>query len=369
MVFCGILFVAGGLFLVSIIYQNEEKKYAEKVKEHVEEVAIALKEHVEQSVKEGLTEKIGARCISVTLREEWDKFVGDAKLEDGRELDITASAHEGGKVLYTYIFKRGYEYKCKHHIDQVSLRFNESKTDGKLSGRVWNDESHPIRGFVAIEIIDKNSQVYHTGRQLVYGPDNSDLHTARLFVTDAEILIFCPDWIPVGKNYKFSYVAEGLLFKEMASAKIEFFNLADYEPRFLPYTYDYHETQKYNIELLKSIPIKLTTGKILLADINMVDMYKVDNFSEEGKHAKEYVDNFSEEGKHAKEYFEVAKTGTGIRQAQAMFNLGVLYETGQEVKKDTAKAIYWYKESAKHGYKSAQEKLVELGVAYPAGAE
>jgi len=80
-------------------------------------------------------------------------------------------------------------------------------------------------------------------------------------------------------------------------------------------------------------------------------------------------DDFTEIGEHAKKYLEVAKTGTGLLQALAMFNLGVLYETGQEVKKDTNQAIYWYEESAKHGYKNAQEKLIKLGIVDPAKAE
>ncbi len=147
-----ILFIMGGLFFVS--YQrgssfvaNEKKRLADEARKLANEVANEVKKHVEHSVKEGLTEEIGARCISVALWEAWEnKFVGDAKLEDGRELDITASANDGGQVRYAYIFKQGYEYKCKHHIDQVSLRFNEPKTHGTLNGRVWNDESHPIKG-------------------------------------------------------------------------------------------------------------------------------------------------------------------------------------------------------------------------------
>ncbi|GAF75586.1 unnamed protein product, partial [marine sediment metagenome] len=142
--------VVGGLFLL----QPFITKTREEISRTLEETRGILgstatnvkKKNIEDTVKSGLTEEIGVLCISVTLIEESkNNFVGDAKLEDGRELQVTATA-EGGYVRYRYLTKQGYEYKCKHHIDQVSLRFNESKTYGTLSGRVWNDESHPIRG-------------------------------------------------------------------------------------------------------------------------------------------------------------------------------------------------------------------------------
>ncbi|GAJ17779.1 unnamed protein product, partial [marine sediment metagenome] len=43
--------------------------------------------------------------------------------------------------------------KCKHRIDQIKLRILASATKGALYGSVWNDESHPVRGFVVIQFI------------------------------------------------------------------------------------------------------------------------------------------------------------------------------------------------------------------------
>lgn len=206
---------------------------------------------VEKTIKVGLTEEIGVPCISVTLIEgSKNNFVGDAKLEDGREFNITATT-EGDRVRYYSILKPGYEYKCKHHINQITLRIN----DGTLSGKVWNDESHPISGFVAIEFIDKNDKVYFVGCEPVYESIGEKLW---VFLQPFE-------WIPTGDSFVFSYKEQAILFSNLASIKIEFFNLGDYDPGFDRSG----RSINYNQNLLKSIPVKVTTKKIPIANINI----------------------------------------------------------------------------------------------------
>ena len=50
--------------------------------------------------------------------------------------------------------------------------------------------------------------------------------------------------------------------------------------------------------------------------------------------------------------------------ASAQFNLGKMYEFGQGVPQDDAKAVEWYRKAAEQGYASAQKNL---GVMYEFG--
>lgn len=236
------------------------------------------KKSIEDTVKAGLTEKVGVPCISVTLTEKSkNNFVGDAKLEDGREFDITATP-EGDYVRYSYTFKRGYEYKCKHHIDQIKLRISASTTTGVLSGSVWNNESHPVRGFVVIEFVDKNGSVYHTARVFVYNPYELDHSLAHL------------SWIPPGESYRFSYIGETTLLKYVDNVRFEFFNIGNKELGFVNLS---DETfNSFNLQLLQMVDVKLT-GKICqvvkeiyrpvtMEDVNRYKGYQIATISKTG---------------------------------------------------------------------------------------
>ena len=61
-----------------------------------------------------------------------------------------------------------------------------------------------------------------------------------------------------------------------------------------------------------------------------------------------------------KEFSTLANQGN----AQAQFNLGVMYDNGQGVPKDEAQAVAWYRKAAEQGYVSAQ---YNLGVMYGNG--
>ncbi len=54
-----------------------------------------------------------------------------------------------------------------------------------------------------------------------------------------------------------------------------------------------------------------------------------------------------------KETFQVAKQGN----AQAQFNLGVMYYDGQGVRQDYAQAVQWYRKAAEQGYANAEYNL------------
>lgn len=212
------------------------------------------KKSIEDTVKAGLTEKVGVPCISVTLTEKSkNNFVGDAKLEDGREFDITATP-EGDYVRYSYTFKRGYEYKCKHHIDQIKLRISASATKGVLCGSVWNDESHPVRGFVAIEFIDKNGSVYHTARAFVYNPYELRMPIYSPYEPENELTYLA--WIPPGEKYSFSYLAETTLLKYTDTVRVEFFNIKNEELGFVNLSDKTFST--FNLQLLQIVDVKLT---------------------------------------------------------------------------------------------------------------
>ena len=54
-----------------------------------------------------------------------------------------------------------------------------------------------------------------------------------------------------------------------------------------------------------------------------------------------------------KETFQVAKQGN----AKAQYNLGVMYEKGQSVRKDYVEAVRWYRKAAEQGIAEAQFNL------------
>ena len=54
-----------------------------------------------------------------------------------------------------------------------------------------------------------------------------------------------------------------------------------------------------------------------------------------------------------KETLQVAEQGN----AEAQFNLGVMYEGGQGVRQDYTKAVQWFRKAAEQGYANAQYNL------------
>lgn len=75
-------------------------------------------------------------------------------------------------------------------------------------------------------------------------------------------------------------------------------------------------------------------------------------------HAKSYNDGFiaAEKGDYQsamQQWGPLAEQGHAIAQ----FNLGMLYHSGSGVDLNEAKAVEWYKKSAKNGYYKAQEYL------------
>jgi len=172
-----------------------------------------------QTLKEGLTEKCSAKCTSVTVIEESkNHFVGEAVLDNGRKLDVTASM-DGEVVRYTYQVKSGYEYKCKHHIGDlrlfVYLPDDENLKRSCLYGEVWNDENEPIRGFIIAEFIDDKDRIYKRYHGITCGTNPFD-------------------WISPGENAKFFYsfcngceLPLDSLRGEYIKIRLEFFNLAE----------------------------------------------------------------------------------------------------------------------------------------------
>ena len=61
-----------------------------------------------------------------------------------------------------------------------------------------------------------------------------------------------------------------------------------------------------------------------------------------------------------KETLQVAEQGN----AEAQFNLGLMYDNGQGVRQDYAQAVQWYRKAAEQGYAEAQ---FNLGVMYANG--
>ena len=69
---------------------------------------------------------------------------------------------------------------------------------------------------------------------------------------------------------------------------------------------------------------------------------------------------WADNGPDFKETFQVAKQGN----ADAQFNLGVMYENGEGVRQDDAEAVRWYRQAAEQGLAQAQ---YNLGVEYETG--
>jgi len=57
---------------------------------------------------------------------------------------------------------------------------------------------------------------------------------------------------------------------------------------------------------------------------------------------------------------ELYQKAANLRDEVAQYNLAIKYEYGDGIEKDVDKAIYWYEQSAKQGYQSAQNKLKKL---------
>ena len=45
------------------------------------------------------------------------------------------------------------------------------------------------------------------------------------------------------------------------------------------------------------------------------------------------------------------------KNAQAQYNLGVMYDEGRGVRQDDAEAVRWYRQAAEQGYAAAQYNL------------
>jgi TPR repeat protein len=58
--------------------------------------------------------------------------------------------------------------------------------------------------------------------------------------------------------------------------------------------------------------------------------------------------------------FELYLKAANLGNVIAQYNLALMYETGDGIAKDINKAIYWYKNSAEHGYQDAQNRLEKL---------
>jgi hypothetical protein len=199
-----------------------------------------LKLAVEETVKERLSEDYGVQCVSIDLLEGSDgSFSGEAKLEDGREIDIDDARIDGEMIRWNQIIKKGYEYKCKHHIDKLKLIASpEDEGQGILFGELWNDGSEPIRGFIVAEFIDDNDNVNQRYRITVPFPPSG----AEMF-----------DWIPPGKSSEIKYPVSSEILKEnLVKVRAEFFNLGN-EPLASIRQGSFDES------FLTSIPVKVTS--------------------------------------------------------------------------------------------------------------
>jgi len=194
------------------------------------EVEKNVKTIVEENVREVLNEKYGIQCVSINLLEGSDgSFSGTAKLEDGREIEIADARIDGEMIRFNRSVKQGYEYKCKHHIDQLKLDDKIGLREVPvLVGQIWNHGCEPIRGFVAAEFIDDNGRIYYRHREKIFG------------------------WIPPGKNTQFYCIVPSELVKsDEINVKLEFFNLGN-EP-IASYVYD----NPFDESILQTIPVKL----------------------------------------------------------------------------------------------------------------
>ena len=190
---------------------------------------------VSSTIKKGLSEKYGVQCTSANLLKGSDgRFAGTAKLEDGRELDVDATI-DGDMVRFTHQIKQGYEYKCKHHIDQLKFYVSsDEKERGVLFGEIWNDCSEPIRGFIVAEFIDDKGRVYHRDREIVF---------------------YSGDWwIPPGKKAVFAFnILEEMLKENAVNTRVEFFNLGNESLA------SYIDENISDKSVLEAIPVKVTS--------------------------------------------------------------------------------------------------------------
>ncbi|RIA82378.1 hypothetical protein C1645_835445 [Glomus cerebriforme] len=58
--------------------------------------------------------------------------------------------------------------------------------------------------------------------------------------------------------------------------------------------------------------------------------------------------------------FELYQKAANLGDSIAQYNLALMYEKGDEIKKDKNQAIYWYEKSAEQGDKYAQNKIKNL---------
>jgi len=212
------------------------------VKNPVEDVKLVTKSHLE--------EEYGNECVSLDLgkRAEND-FAGEARLADGRELFVTAKI-EGELINFTSQVKAGYEYKCKHHIDSIKLSaVHDPSGEARegawcLSGKIWNDDPEPIRGFVIAEIVDKSGRVSQRVKGIVPFPRTT------IFRGDG-VSVF--EWIPPGKSGEFKCLSGEPITEEIANIRVEFVNLGD-EPLA---SIDYDSFEK---SMLDIISVKITAN-------------------------------------------------------------------------------------------------------------
>jgi RNA polymerase subunit RPABC4/transcription elongation factor Spt4 len=209
-----------------------------------------VKAIVENNVREMLNEKYGVQCISIDIGQLADgSFAGTAKLEDGREIDIEDARIDGEMIRFKHSVKQGYEYKCKHHFNQLKIGEKPGLWGTKvavLAGEIWNDGSGLIRGFVAFEFVDDNGNVCYKNREIAFIP-KADQFTG----------ISADYWIPPGKNAIFiCNVPDGVLKLNNINARLEFFNLGN-EPA-ASYVYDNPSVESMK-SVLETIPVKVTS--------------------------------------------------------------------------------------------------------------
>ena len=64
--------------------------------------------------------------------------------------------------------------------------------------------------------------------------------------------------------------------------------------------------------------------------------------------------------KNLSKAFELFEKSANQGNANAQYNLGLMYEKGEGVKQDLQKAFYWYEKSANQGFEEAQQILKEF---------
>jgi hypothetical protein len=231
----------------------EQRKSTSEQKELATE---QRKTDVENTVRESLSKEYGIKCTSVDLIEgSQDHSIGIAKLEDGREFDIDARI-EGDMVSFTRQVKQGYEYKCKHHIDQIRLIVLQDVKPWCVKGKVWNDGIEPVRGFVVAEFIDESGKIYYRFRSPFLPSFSEELNLNSYFLlnkswSSPSDKVF--PWIPPGKSSEFTCISYEPLTEKKVKVRVEFFNLAD-EPLA---SIDYRLFE-FERDILDSVNVKVT---------------------------------------------------------------------------------------------------------------